>query len=102
MADLNGVLRALHVCTMPYMQRGFRIKNGPWINNVNIPHKSQKHSRPGYACNLRLAATLWFQTCSSGQTAPQELATPGQLMVSSSANISLLSQTRKRSRKMAA
>jgi hypothetical protein len=64
------------------------------IDNVNTPHKSQKHSRPGYACNLRLAATLWFQTRDSGQTAPQESATSGHLMVSSSANISLLSQMR--------
>jgi hypothetical protein len=58
----------------------------------NTPHKSQKHSRPGYACNLRLAATLWFQTRNSDQAAPQESATSGHLMVSSSANISLLSQ----------
>ena len=74
------------------MHSRFGIKSGAGINNVNTPHKSQKHSRPGYACNLRLAASLWFQTRDSGQMAPQESAISGHLMVSSLANISLLSQ----------
>jgi hypothetical protein len=84
---------------MPYIQHRFGIKSGAGIKKVNTPHKSQKHSRPGYACNLRLAATLWFQTRDSGQTAPQESATSGHLMVSSSANISLLSQMLRRAAK---
>ena len=76
------------------MHSRFGIKSGAGINNVNTPHKSQKHSRPGYACNLRLAASLWFQTRDSSQMAPQESAISGHLMVSSLANISLLSQMR--------
>jgi hypothetical protein len=67
----------MHVCKVPYKQRRVEIKSGAGINNVNTPYKSQKHSRPDYACNLRLAAMLWFQTRDSGQTAPQVSAAGG-------------------------
>jgi hypothetical protein len=81
------------------MQHCVEIKSGAGINNVNTPYKSQKHSRPDYACNLRLAARLWFQPRDSGQMAPQESAISGHLMVSSSANISLQSQMRRAAKK---